>query len=61
MSTIRPHYGLELVVEVVGNGPGHAAQAFSILKLPVQCLQFFPLRLRLAAISDDIKFLSPPV
>ncbi|EKD34127.1 MAG: hypothetical protein ACD_75C02457G0001 [uncultured bacterium] len=31
---------MELIVEMMGDGPGHPAQAFSLLQLPVLSLQF---------------------
>ena len=44
---------MKLIVEVMRDDPGHAAQAFRFLELPVLILQFFPLRLRLL-VRDDI-------
>jgi len=46
------YYRGELVVEVVGYGPGHPTQAFGFLELPVLGLQFFPLRLGPLALGD---------
>ena len=46
------HHRLQLVVEVVRDRPGHAAQAFGLLQLPVPVGQFLPVALRLAAAGD---------
>ena len=47
-----PHHDMELVVEMVGNGPGHAAQAFGLLKLPVLSFELCLFRFISLAIGD---------
>jgi hypothetical protein len=47
-----PHHRAQLVIERVGDGPGHAAQAFRLLELPVCRFQFFLVRFRLLAPGD---------
>ena len=50
-----PHHRREVVVEVVGDGPGHTPQSFSLLKLPVLGLEvrfFFLLQLALGDVAD---------
>jgi len=46
---------MELVVEMVGNGPCHAAQAFGLLELPVLCLEFRFSRFSLFSLGDVIQ------
>ena len=35
-----PVTAIEIVVEVVGDGPGHARQAFGLLELPLLGVEF---------------------
>ena len=46
------HHRREMVVEMVGDGSGHASQSFSLLKLTVLDLEFHPVRLLQLAFRD---------
>ena len=49
-----PDHRTKFVIEVVGNGSGHAAQAFGLLKLPVLDFDYCLLLFRLLALGDVV-------